>query len=79
MLMYEKCYKNKVWLIDCVCGYVHGSAGSESPALWACVHAASAACWLSAAVCVGAQVQLLLSPVAVISELRGIISSLQLS
>lgn len=43
-----------------------------------CVYVASVHCWLSGAVCVGAQVQLLLSPVAVISELRGIISSLEL-
>lgn len=47
-------------------------------AVYACVYAASVHFWLSGTVCVGAQVQLLLSPVAVISELRGIISSLQL-
>lgn len=52
---------------------------AESPSPYVCVYVASVHCWLSSAVCVGAQVQLLLSPVAVISELRGIISSLQLS
>lgn len=59
----------------CVCVYIC----AESPTVHDCVYVASAHCWLSGAVCVGTQVQLLLSPVAVISELRGIISSLQLS
>lgn len=43
------------------------------------LYLASVHCWLSGAVSVGVQVQPVLSPVAVISGLRGIISSLQLS
>ena len=44
-----------------------------------CVCAASGHSWSSGAKCASAQVQLLLSSVAVISELRGINCSLQLS
>lgn len=49
------------------------------PQLYVCVCVASAHLRLSGAPCAGAQVQPLPSPVAVISELRGIISSPQLS
>lgn len=53
---------------------------SERDYVHACVYAASVHSWWSGTVCVPhTQVQLLSSPVAVISELRGIISSLQLS
>lgn len=52
---------------------------TEGPSLYVWVYIASVHCWLSGAVSVGVQVQPVLSPVAVISEQRGIISSLQLS